>query len=220
MQENTAQRLTIAFLDRLCAHAQGASTPPSPLLETARLATGQPLTDEDVTRVTGILQAAQERLPLSAPPEGPLYTAHPLAGAGEAAGATLDRPDWSGPELQTVIEQVCGPVQTPEHRYLALWRCLPGQLEQHLAPRHPQLARLPADPSTPDQPIWACADASAALAAATDQTGAALLLFSLSPVQSFIQAARSVRDLWTGSTLLSWLTFQAMEPVLARISHR
>lgn len=40
-----------------------------------------------------------------------------------------------------------------------------------------------------------------------------LLSFFLGPVQSFITAARSVRDLWTGSYLLSWLTVHAMKPV-------
>ena len=42
----------------------------------------------------------------------------------------------------------------------------------------------------------------------------AFLSFSLGPVQSFIAAARTVRDLWTGSYLLSYLTFQAMKPVI------
>jgi hypothetical protein len=42
----------------------------------------------------------------------------------------------------------------------------------------------------------------------------ALLAFSIGPVQSFIAAARRVRDLWTGSYLLAWLTHRAMQPVL------
>jgi len=41
----------------------------------------------------------------------------------------------------------------------------------------------------------------------------ALLSFSLGPVQDFIAAARTTRDLWTGSYLLSWLTAQAMAEV-------
>ncbi len=45
---------------------------------------------------------------------------------------------------------------------------------------------------------------------------ACLLAFSLGPVQTFIASARSVRDLWTGSYLLSWLTCRAMRPVLDR----
>ncbi len=42
----------------------------------------------------------------------------------------------------------------------------------------------------------------------------ALLSFFLGPVKPFIEAARTLRDLWTGSYLLSWLTAAAMEPVL------
>src|SRR5262249_22310275 len=45
---------------------------------------------------------------------------------------------------------------------------------------------------------------------------ACLLTFALGPVQPFIAAARSVRDLWTGSYLLSWLTSRAMRPILDR----
>jgi CRISPR-associated protein Cmr2 len=42
----------------------------------------------------------------------------------------------------------------------------------------------------------------------------ALLSFFLGPVQGFIESARTLRDLWTGSYLLSWLTVAAVEPVL------
>lgn len=42
------------------------------------------------------------------------------------------------------------------------------------------------------------------------QKQAALLQFSIGPVQDFIAAARTVRDLWTGSYLLSWLTAHAI----------
>lgn len=45
------------------------------------------------------------------------------------------------------------------------------------------------------------------------RTDKAFLTFSLGPVQTFIAAARTVRDLWSGSYLLSWLTFQATRPV-------
>jgi CRISPR-associated protein Cmr2 len=49
--------------------------------------------------------------------------------------------------------------------------------------------------------------------AAETQDGA-LLAFFLGPVQPFIASARTLRDLWTGSYLLSWLTVAAMEPLL------
>lgn len=48
---------------------------------------------------------------------------------------------------------------------------------------------------------------------ASDCPDIALLAFSLGPVQSFIASARSIRDLWTGSYLLAWLTRHAMAPI-------
>lgn len=44
-----------------------------------------------------------------------------------------------------------------------------------------------------------------------DQHTPALLFFSLGPVQPYIEKARSVRDLMTGSCLLAWLTSKAIE---------
>lgn len=47
----------------------------------------------------------------------------------------------------------------------------------------------------------------------SDEGGASapsLVQFSIGPVQGFIEAARSVRDLWTGSYILSWLAAHGM----------
>jgi hypothetical protein len=41
---------------------------------------------------------------------------------------------------------------------------------------------------------------------------AAFLSFMIGPVQPFIESARTLRDLWSGSYLLSWLTASAMVP--------
>ena len=46
-----------------------------------------------------------------------------------------------------------------------------------------------------------------------DDSDRAFLFFSLGPVQTFIASARTVRDLWTGSFLLAWLTRHAIEAV-------
>lgn len=45
-----------------------------------------------------------------------------------------------------------------------------------------------------------------------------LVLFSLGPVQSFISTAVSLKDLWSGSFILSWLTFKAIEFVVGKYS--
>jgi len=60
---------------------------------------------------------------------------------------------------------------------------------------------------------------TAALEATRDDAGAlkpAMLLFQLGPVQEFIAQARSTRDLWSGSYLLSWLMAHAMQAVAER----
>ena len=62
----------------------------------------------------------------------------------------------------------------------------------------------------------ATANAGTAVKRWNDDEDLAFVSFSLGPVQSFIEAARSVRDLWTGSYLLSYLTFRAMQPILTR----
>ncbi len=41
-----------------------------------------------------------------------------------------------------------------------------------------------------------------------------VLHFSIGPVQDFIETARTTRDLWTGSYILSWLTARAAAAVL------
>jgi len=45
------------------------------------------------------------------------------------------------------------------------------------------------------------------------QSETALLSFSLGPVQTFIESARTVRDLWSGSYIVAWLTAAAMKPI-------
>lgn len=50
----------------------------------------------------------------------------------------------------------------------------------------------------------------------TDRTSDSHLLFSIGPVQDFISAARTTRDLWAGSYLLSYLTWSAVEIAIAR----
>lgn len=100
----------------------------------------------------------------------------------------------------------------PDHRLraLALWRLLPDRL--------PHVSTLPGDTRLTDHSIIDHADATMAACAALRQSrSASLLVFSLGPVQSFIVQGRSLRDLWTGSYLLSWLTFQAMAPILQQL---
>ena len=78
-----------------------------------------------------------------------------------------------------------------------------------------ELAFLPADTRIPDHTSWQHNAMASALAgcAVNGKLQPALLLFQLGGVQEFISQARSTRDLWSGSYLLSWLMAHAMKAV-------
>ncbi len=111
-----------------------------------------------------------------------------------------------------VIDDIVGALpKDPRTRFLALWRLLPERLR-------PGLARLPADMRVPDHTLIQHADITTGIATARQRgRGYTYLSVALGPVQAFIEAARSVRDLWSGSALLSRLMFQGMRPVLERL---
>ncbi len=111
--------------------------------------------------------------------------------------------------VERTIATIVDGLGSPRKRFLALWRLLPDRLDSWIS-------RLPADTRIPDHTVIHHTDITAAIAASLQHStsGGAILSFVLGPVQSFIDAARSVRDLWTGSAILSWLSFQAMQPIL------
>ncbi|MDR1613464.1 MAG: type III-B CRISPR-associated protein Cas10/Cmr2 [Planctomycetota bacterium] len=77
------------------------------------------------------------------------------------------------------------------------------------------LAFLPADSRIPDHSIWNHMAVTSALAACVEngRLNPELLLFQFGPVQEFIAQARSCRDLWSGSYLISWLMAHALKAV-------
>ncbi len=78
------------------------------------------------------------------------------------------------------------------------------------------IAFYPADTRIPDHTIWNHMNLASALEACRNVQGEirpAFLVFNLGPVQDFIAAARSTRDLWSGSYLLALLTAHAIKAV-------
>ena len=139
-----------------------------------------------------------------------LRLAHPMSGACvELKPGSVD-PDRAVALLDEIVDGLPG----PRERFLAVWRLLPDRIAAEFGE---DAARLPADTRIPDHTLFQHVDVSAGLHAAGAPGGAACLSFALGPVQPFIEAARSVRDLWSGSALLSWLAFQAMKPILDRL---
>jgi len=89
-------------------------------------------------------------------------------------------------------------------RFFAHWRCWP----RFAIEKDYRFAFLPADTRLPDHTIWTHMQVVSALAGCVDEDNVwrpAFLKFQLGPVQEFIAQARSTRDLWSGSYLLSWL---------------
>lgn len=118
------------------------------------------------------------------------------------------RPEWKSNDPQTLL--------------LRAWREWFRNAAQHASGESKGsvlLPYLPADTRIPDGSIWHhCAVVSALEATrAAEEKGAALdpafLIFQIGPVQDFIAQARSTRDLWSGSYLLSWLTMHAIKAV-------
>ena len=84
--------------------------------------------------------------------------------------------------------------------FFAHWRLWPDWL----AEKDARCMFLPADTRIPDHTIFNHCSVTAAFAG-VENDAPALLRFHIGPVQSFIAAARSTRDLWSGSFLISWL---------------
>jgi CRISPR-associated protein Cmr2 len=100
-------------------------------------------------------------------------------------------------------------------RFLAHWRLWP----KHATEKDYRMAILPADTRIPDHSIWTHMQLVSALGgcAEGEKLKPAFLKFQLGPVQDFIAAARSIRDLWSGSYLLSWLMVAGMNALSAKV---
>ncbi len=81
--------------------------------------------------------------------------------------------------------------------------------------------RIPADTRFPDHSIWQHNALTSALSScmelSDDEEGAGLMVFSITPVQSFISTARKLRDYWSGSVILSWLAFEGLRWVIENL---
>jgi CRISPR-associated protein Cmr2 len=171
-----------------------------------------------------VLASAVERLPLpdweltkdqTTIPKRDLQRVHPVTGADIPLSNAALAMDEDATEA--LLQDLARAWPEPRLRYLALWRLLPGLIgdQQH----------LPADTRLRDHSIIDHLDVCAAYAGALwreDGKGSrhhesALLSLSIGPVQGQIAAARSTRDLWCGSWLISWLTFQGLLVLVERL---
>lgn len=164
-------------------------------------------------------------------PRREMVLIHPLHGrpvlrAGTGTQQALEL--FMAPEVVDRAEQLCDELAEPFRavgddfvRYLLLWRFLPAILRRGEAGQPEKRLGvlwelLPADTRIPDHTVPVHDSLVAALAPilAAGQE-AALLRFSIGPVQPFIAASRKLRDLWAGSSILADATWQALVPVVS-----
>ncbi|HPC39238.1 MAG TPA: type III-B CRISPR-associated protein Cas10/Cmr2, partial [Exilispira sp.] len=90
-----------------------------------------------------------------------------------------------------------------------LWRFLPDIF--------PWIERHPADSSAPNHSIYDHLVQTSAIASSFNNNDKpSFLIFTITPVQSYIATARKTSDLWAGSFLLSYLTYKAIEKIIEK----
>jgi CRISPR-associated protein Cmr2 len=167
-------------------------------------------TPADPRQGAGILADWRSHLPVGPSSTDDVVITHPIG----TVRSSLRSPPCNPSAVTDAIAAIVSGRSEDRQRFLALWRLLPERLEQ----LDPFYGLIPAETAVPDHSAWHAADSRAAFAAASSEDGlAAFLSVSIGPVQAFIANARSLRDLWSGSAILSWLTWHAMLPVVERL---
>lgn len=99
------------------------------------------------------------------------------------------------------------PEERAKFAFLFLWRFLPdifSWIEKH-----------PADSRAPNHSIYDHLVQTSAIATCIENNDTpSFLLFTITPVQSFIATARKTSDLWSGSYFLSFLIYEAIEVIM------
>lgn len=143
---------------------------------------------------------------------------HPLSGEPillpeMTAAAALEKAATVQPVL-TKLPPDWSEAETERAQFFSHWR----NWREKTVERDWRLGFFPADTRIPDHTIWHHMSVVSAFAGCTGETGAirpAFLKLQIGPVQDFIAASKSVRDLWSGSYLLSWLMAAGLKALSA-----
>lgn len=130
---------------------------------------------------------------------------------------TLKTKPIQGPEKEEDVEDIFKELgnrlqckNNPKLCFLFLWRFLPDIF--------PWIEKHPADSRAPNHSIYDHLVQSSCIATCLDRGDKpAFLLFTISPVQSFIAIARKTSDLWAGSYLISYLIYKAIEVIMSEL---
>jgi len=137
---------------------------------------------------------------------------HPLSGniltSRELPATSGQAEEW----IHTALQRAgLGDDDSWDTRWWKTWRLWPESASR----RNPLLAYLVADTRVPNHTLWHHNGLVSAINSCDGECS--FLLFQIGPVQDFIKQARTTRDLWAGSFLLSYLISRAMFEVAKKI---
>lgn len=140
---------------------------------------------------------------------------HPLGGSSLSFSNPMETASLAEESFQKSSGGIPSDLDDWKTKFFLYWRRWP----EESAKQDPRLAHLPADTRIPDHTIWTHMSLCSALQGCVNsgKLEPAFLIFQLGPVQEFISQARSTRDLWSGSYLLSWLMAHAIKAVTDEI---
>ncbi len=143
---------------------------------------------------------------------------HPLS-SESLTGISEDIREHAG-SISGILQDAIGGIKEDDFRkkHFLYWRRWMENAVETDACDANAIPFLPADSRIPDHSIWNHAAITSAVAGAMaegDKPG--LLLFQMGNIQSFIAQARSTRDLWSGSYLISWLMAHAMKAITDKL---
>jgi len=106
-------------------------------------------------------------------------------------------------------------------KYFRIWRYFKDEIRKNIEENiskdvADEFVNLPADTRIPDHTIWDHLDVTSAIYGAMERGKPSLLMFKISPVQSFIINSRKEEDLWAGSHILSYLTYHGIKAIIER----
>ena len=139
---------------------------------------------------------------------------HPLAGRLLQMGPIRADPDVMKRAITEALEELCADPSDDRKCCLRIWRSLMFKLPTKDPATGALWLLLPAETRQPDHSLWHHTSITAAIVTALPNP--ALLVFSIGPVQSFIATARRTQDLWMGSYILSYLTWQGIQVIASQ----
>ena len=116
--------------------------------------------------------------------------------------------DW----MSSAINEILSEQAPTKDNFIKAWRLWEKRLVDNNGDAGCYMPYLVADTRIPDHTIWQHNALTAAVSGCAGKP--AFLLFQIGPVQSFIAQAKTTRDLWAGSYILSYLNAKAISAVI------